>query len=133
MIIYIYRKRLIPIMAKKKRLININAGTAWFLAILLISAVAAIIEFDQLAIVWLVLAICGAMVAIYNIRSEEENSFLIAIAALFIVLISWSSTGLFSEINSKILVSFLINLMVGLGIAGFIVALGLIFKIAIDK
>jgi len=113
--------------------ITVNAGTAWFLAILLVSLVAAVVQTDMSNIVWLVLAICGAMVAIYNIRFDEEHSFLIAVGCLFIVLISWSLTGIFGQLENDMLFDFLINLMVGLGVAGFIVAIAAIFKIAIDK
>lgn len=122
-------------MAKRnKRGIKVNAGTAWFLAILLIAAIGAVVQASvSLTIFWLILAICGAMVAIYNIRFDEENSFLIAVAGLFIVLISWSLTGVFSQLQNEMLFNFLINLMVGLGVAGFIVAVASIFKIAIDK
>ncbi|MDD5416655.1 MAG: hypothetical protein PHU12_01630 [Candidatus Aenigmarchaeota archaeon] len=121
-------------MAKKRPVIKINAGTVWFLAILVISLLAAVVESNLSSlIVWMILAICGAMVAIYNIRFEEENSFLMAVASLFIVIMAWSSAGLFTEIGSTVLVNALINLMIGLGVAGFIVAISLIFKIAIDK
>ncbi len=121
-------------MAKKRMSIRVNAGTAWFLAILLIAAIAAVMQGAVSEnIIWLVLAICGAMVAVYNIRLDEENSFLVSIAALFIVLISWSLTGIFGQLQNEMLFNFLINLMVGLGVAGFIVAIASIFKIAIEK
>ncbi len=122
-------------MAKRKsKKLALNAGTAWFLALLVIALIGAFVQNSiDPTIVYLILGICGAMVAIYNVRFDEEVTFLTAIAALFIVLIAWNVTGMFALIGSTELASFLINIMVGLGVSGFIVSISLIFKIAIDK
>lgn len=121
-------------MAKKnsKLGIKINAGTAWFLATILVSLIAAFIQVDTL-ILFLVLGICGAMIAIYNIRFEEEASFLLAVAALFITIMAWNIAEIFGVIGSVEFVAFLFNLMIGLGVSSLIVSVGLIFKLAIDK
>jgi len=73
------------------------------------------------------------MVAVYNIRSDEETSFLIATGAFYIFVLTWLSTTLFVKVIPEIVYYVLFNMLVGLGVAGFIVALGLIFKIAIQK
>ncbi len=122
-------------MARKKKnskAINVNAGTAWFLATIVVSLVAAFVAVDAL-ILFLVLGICGAMVAIYNIRFEEEASFLLAVSSLFITVIVWNIAEIFGVIGSLEFVAFLFNLVIGLGVSAIIVALALIFKLAIDK
>ena len=115
-------------MVKKKK-IKPNMGTAWFLAIILIAILAAYFSTAiEQYILYLILAICGAMVAAYNITIKEENQFLLATAALIIV----SNAFMLMSIDS-IIKEFLSNLVVGIGVAGFIVAISLIFKLSIDK
>ena len=117
---------------KSAKTININAGTAWFLATILVSLVAAFVAVDAL-ILFLILGICGAMVAIYNIRFEEEASFLLATSALFITVLVWNVADVFGVIGSIEFVAFLFNLIIGLGVSALIIAIALIFKLAIDK
>ena len=122
-------------MARKKKnsmAIKVNAGTAWFLATILVSLIAAFVAVDAL-ILFLILGICGAMVAIYNIRFEEEASFLLATAALFITVMVWNIAEIFGVIGSLEFVAFMFNLVIGLGVAALVVSMALIFKLAIDK
>jgi len=121
-------------MAKKKTklAIKVNAGTAWFLATILVSFIAAFVTIEA-KYLFPILGICGAMVAIYNIRFEEEASFLLATSALFITVIVWNIAEIFGVIGSLEFVAFLFNLVIGLGVSTLIVALALIFKLAIDK
>lgn len=118
-------------MANKLRIVP-NMGTAWFLAILVISILAAFFTATiPENILYLILGICGAMVAAYNITLKEENQFLIASTAL--VLISSIFVSGMAAVIPDVLGEFLLNLIIGIGIAGFIVAISLVFKIAIDK
>ena len=117
---------------KSKLAIKVNAGTAWFLGTILVSLIAAFVAVDAM-VLFLILGICGAMVAIYNIRFEEEASFLLATSALFITVIVWNIAEIFGVIGSLEFVAFLFNLVIGFGVSALIVALALIFKLAIDK
>ena len=84
-------------------------------------------------IIWLLIGIFGAVVAIQNIQIKEENSFLIATSALIIVLTAFLLIpGLGAITNYPIDVLF-INLIVGFGIAAFIVAFGLMSRLGLEK
>jgi len=127
-------------MAKNKS--KYTMGTFWFLLIIIVSIVGSVMPSD-VTIFWLILGICGAIVAITNIRIKEEISFLIGTSALLIIIIS-----LFTLIpivlpqlfildmltgQLTILGVFLVNLAVAFSVAGFIVALGLLVKLGIKK
>lgn len=118
----------------KARPFKLEAGTAWFLAILLISAVSALmdLQMNYLAYTALVLGICGASVAILNIRVDEERDFLIGVTALIIVLFAMNSIGGAVGFPSAVGI-FFINLLMGFGVAGFIVALSLIAKVGLRR
>ncbi|MCD6476706.1 MAG: hypothetical protein J7K26_00880 [Candidatus Aenigmarchaeota archaeon] len=116
-------------MPRKKQSIKPNMGTAWFLAILVIAILAAFFPTNiSTNILLLILAICGAMVAAYNITIQEENQFLISTTALIIISMAFMTMNI-----PDILKEFLSNLVVGIGVAGFIVAISLVFKLAIQK
>ena len=115
----------------RKTAFKLEAGTGWFLAILLISAVGALWNLDM-SIIALVLGICGAAVAILNIRIDEERDFLIGVTALTVVLFAMVSISEIAALASAAK-AFFINLLVAFGIAGFIVALSLIAKVGLRK
>lgn len=116
-----------------KKKFKLNAGAIWFLAILVVSIVAAFQTILTTTVVWLILGICGAMVAIYKIKIAEEKSFLIAVTALYVMVVSWFIITIISTAIPLVVYSILVNLLIGLGAAGFIVAFGFIFRIAIEK
>jgi len=113
--------------AKKKYTI----GTAWFLAILIISFIGIVIPVNK-TIIWLILGICGAIVAYKNIQKREENSFLIGTSALLIVIMMFLLIPEFYKIALSFLGDFLINLGIAFGVAGFVVALGLISRLGVE-
>ena len=117
-----------------KKKFKLELGTGFFLAILLISAVAACADPEMLYIstTMLVLGICGAIVAMLNIRVSEERDFLIGVTALIIVLFAMNSIAGLVALPTEVRI-FIINLMMGFGIAGFIVALSLIAKVGLKK
>ena len=117
-----------------KKKFKLELGTGFFLAILLISAVAAWMDPEMLYIstTMLVLGICGAIVAMLNIRVSEERDFLIGTTALIIVLFAMNSIAGLVALPTEVRI-FIINLMMGFGIAGFIVALSLIAKVGLKK
>ena len=117
-----------------KKKFKLELGTGFFLAILLISAVAAWADPEMLYIstTMLVLGICGAIVAMLNIRVSEERDFLIGVTALIIVLFAMNSIAGLVALPTEVRI-FIINLMMGFGIAGFIVALSLIAKVGLKK
>jgi hypothetical protein len=115
-------------MPKKKKL-KIGMGTAWFLAILILSALAAYMPADAVTL-WLILGIAGAIVAILNIRKNEEKMFLIASGSL--ILIIFAMVTLFYTLIPAELANFLLGLAVAFGVAGFIVSLGLIVRLGMD-
>jgi hypothetical protein len=113
--------------AKRKKVQKYSSATGWFLAILIISGVAAFIEIDPV-ILGYVLAIAGAIIAIVNIRIAEEKSYLRGIAVLILVDIFFNMSG---SVTGQIL-QFINNLAFAFGVAGFIIALAVIFKVGID-
>lgn len=119
--------------AKRNRL-RIEAGSAWFLAILLISAVSAIWDPQMAYISWtaLVLGICGAIVAMLNIRVDEERDFLIGVTALIIILFAMNSVATLIGMPIEVKI-FFINLLMAFSISGFIVALSHIAKLGLKK
>jgi len=106
-------------------------GTAGFLAILIISILGSVIS--NTTILWLILAICGAIVAIQNIQIKEENSFLIGTGTLIIVITAILIIPEFGSVSMSPIGSFLVNLVVGFGVAGFVVALGLISRLGLER
>jgi hypothetical protein len=113
--------------AKKKY----NTGTFWFLAIIVVSIIGAATTGSR-AIVWSIIGICGAIVAYKNIQKREEMSFLIASSSLLIVMMAFMLISDFQGAMFPLLRGFLINIMVGFGVADFVVALGLLSKICLD-
>jgi len=115
---------------KKKTSIVPNLGTACFLGLIVVAIIA---SFGSLAIstdvIWLVLGILGALVAIYNITKEEEMHFLMATAGLIVVFLGMVQLG---SIDGM-LKSFFEYMTMGLGVAGFIVGFSLIIKMSLDK
>lgn len=105
--------------------------TIWFLAILLISLIGIVIPVNKM-IIWLILGICGAIVAYENIQKKEENSFLIGTSALLIVIMMFLLIPEFYRIAMSFLGDFLINLGIAFGVAGFVVALGLISRLGLE-
>jgi uncharacterized membrane protein YuzA (DUF378 family) len=113
--------------AKKKY----TVGTFWFLAIIAVSLIGVATPTSK-AIVWLIIGICGAIVAYKNIKKKEEVSFLIATSSLLIVIMMLLVVPDFCCSMMTILKDFLTNLGVGFGVAGFVVALGLISRVGLD-
>lgn len=107
-------------------------GTAWFLAIIIISALAVVFPVDN-TILWLILGICGAVVAIMNIKVREQIPFLVGVASLTVIIASLFIIPAFSPVAQSQLGKFLANLIIAFGVSGFIVALGVISKIELGK
>jgi hypothetical protein len=115
-------------MAKSKY----DLATIFFIGIIIFSALGAIVPITT-GIVWLILAICGAMVAIQNIRISEENPFLIGVIALVTILTAFLIIPEFRFALSSQLGVFFFNLLVGFGVAGFIVAVGVVSRLSLKK
>ena len=109
-----------------------DLATIFFVGIVVIAIIGAVLPINR-GIIWLLLGICGAIVAIQNIQIKEENSFLIATSTLIIILTAiLLIPGLSSIVNYPIDVLF-VNLIVGFGVAGFIVAFGLMSRLGLEK
>lgn len=120
-------------MAKnKKAKAGYDMATIFFAGIIVLSAVGAIAPI-QSGIMWLVVAICGAVVAIQNIRISEENSFLLGVIALVAVLAAMLTVPEISAVLGQTLGGFFLNMIVGFGVSGLIVALGLLSRLGIKK
>ena len=115
-------------MARKKKQ-SFNQGTLWFLVILLVSAFAAVYPIDPYYYVYLILAIAGALVAIVNIRIQEERDYLMAIIGLIVTVMGLSLV----TVQNQMLFNFLNNLIVGFGVAGFIIAIAMISKVGLTR
>ena len=114
-------------MAKKKK--PFNQGTIWFLVILLVSAFAAVYPIEPAYYTYLILAIAGALVAITNIQIKEERDYLLGIIGLIVTIMGLSLV----TIQSPMLFNFLNNLIVGFGVAGFVIAISIISKVGLTK
>ncbi|MEM5778759.1 MAG: hypothetical protein QXD43_01095 [Candidatus Aenigmatarchaeota archaeon] len=109
-----------------------DLATIFFIGIIIFSIIGTVLPIKR-EIIWLLLGICGAIVAIQNIQIREENSFLIATSALVIILTAFLLIPELATIANSVIGTFFINLIVGFGIAGFIVALGLITRLGLEK
>jgi hypothetical protein len=109
-----------------------DMATAFFMGIIVVSIIGTVLPINT-GIIWLILGICGAIVAIQNIQIKEENSFLISTAALVIILTAFLLIPEFGSISSSVIGTLFVNLIVGFGVAGFIVALGLISRLGLEK
>ncbi|MBN2202939.1 MAG: hypothetical protein JW700_02035 [Candidatus Aenigmarchaeota archaeon] len=114
--------------AKKKKY---TAGTFWFLAIFVVSILGTFLP--NTTIIWLILGISGAIVAYENIQRKEETSFLIAISSMIIIIVMFLSFPSFCGYEIPIANDFLLNLGVAFGVAGFVVSLGLITRVGLEK
>jgi len=123
-------KRRRRVVVKKSRFHKYTLGTVWFLAILLLAIFGASPAVFNRDLLWLLLAICGAIVAIYNIQKKEEISFLIASSTLLIIVIFMQISG-FSV--TSMVDNFIFNLGVAFGAAAFVVALALVAKLGLEK
>lgn len=112
--------------------VDYDLASVFFVGIIVISIIGVIVPINS-GIMWLILAICGAIVAIQNIQIKEENSFLIGTAALVIVLTAFLLVPQFGAMSESPIGTLFANLIVGFGTAGFIVALGLISRLGIDR
>lgn len=115
-------------MAKSKY----DLATIFFVGIIIFSAIGAIAPITS-GIIWLIIAVCGAVVAIQNIKISEENSFLIGVIALVTILTAFLIIPEFRFALSSQIGVFFFNLLVGFGVAGFIVALGLISRLGLKR
>jgi hypothetical protein len=109
-----------------------DLATIFFVGIVIFAIIGAAVPINR-GIIWLILGICGAIVAIQNIQIKEENSFLIAISALVIILTAFLLIPGFGDMFSSPIGTLFVNLIIGFGIAGFIVALGLISRLGLEK
>jgi hypothetical protein len=119
-------------MKKAVRKSRYDLATVFFIGIVIVSIIGVVLPINR-GIIWLILGICGAVVAIQNIRLKEENSFLIGTTALLIVITTILIIPEFNNIAMSFIGSFLANLAIGFGVAGFIVALGLISRLGLEK
>lgn len=113
----------------KKKAFHANQGTVWFLAILILSALGATYTSYSFELTMIV-AICGAIVAILNVTRIEESKYIMAVTALVVIVTSWKLLGI---TTNNMLGIFMSNLVVGFGVAGFILALALIAKIGLYR
>ena len=124
------RRKSRAVRAKKSKFHRYTMGTVWFLAILFLAAMGASPRLINIQIIWLLLMVCGAIVAIYNIRKQEEISFLIASVTLITIVICMQVS---SFTILPIVDMFIFNLGIAFGTAAFVVALALIAKLGLDK
>ncbi len=124
-------------MAKKKAKIKMRFDwkVFWFLLLLVFAALGTIPQFTNyisIGVVWLVLGILGAIVALLDVRRREEYSFLLGTIGLMIIVVAFTVIPEFAAATG-VLGDFLINLGIGFGSAGLVVALSLIARIGLRK
>ena len=118
--------------AKRK---NWNWKTFWFLLLLIFAALGSVdlfVNYVSIGVVWLVLGILGAIVALLDVGRREEYSFLLGTIGLMIIIMAFTTIPKFTQATG-VLGDFLINLGVGFGSAGLVVALSLIARVGLKK
>ena len=114
---------------------GIDFKTIWFLLLLIFAALGAVPEFSafiSVEVVWLILGLLGAIVALIDVRRREEQAFLLGVIGLMIIIVALTVIPNFSQVTG-ILGNFLTNLGIGFGSAGLVVALSLIARIGLNK
>ncbi|HIQ49953.1 MAG TPA: hypothetical protein EYH56_02030 [Nanoarchaeota archaeon] len=104
---------------------NFTVGTVAFVAIFLLAYAALYTEAPMQTAIILLLAILGVIVAIFNITTQQEINFLIAVTALNVILISWHQLLGLPEMAK----TFLTNLAIAFGAAGLVIALAVIIRL----
>jgi len=105
-------------------------GTAWFLVLLVFAVLGSIPQVTNVVgtwIFWLVLGISGAVVALLNIKVKEELTFIVGTTAVMIIVTAFLLVPRLYDVLGS-LGAFLVNLGVGFGLAGLVVALSMIAK-----
>jgi hypothetical protein len=125
-------------MAKRRRAkksFKIEWKVFWFLLLLIFAALGSIeqfVSFISIGVVWLVLGILGAIVALLDVRKREEYSFLLGTIGLMIIIMAFTVIPKFAQATG-VLGDFLINLGIGFGSAGLVVALSLIARVGLRR
>ncbi len=121
-------------MAKKVRS-RLTLGTVGLVGVFLVAYLLTFSDFQGDVSLILVLALAGAAIAIFNIQIKEQQSFLRAITALNVIIISWLIASQMWEASPALqaLNVFLANLAVGFGVAGFIVAVAEVIQLGAKK
>ena len=109
-----------------------DMATIFFIGIILFSIIGAVLSINR-EIIWLIIGICGAIVAIQNIQKKEEISFLAGTTTLIVVLTAFLLIPEFSIIANSPIGTLFVDLIIGFGVAGFIVALGLISRLGLER
>ncbi len=105
---------------------NITLGTIAFILIFLLAYAGLFTVSESThAVILLLLAILGAVVAIFNITLIEEANFLIALTALNVIFLVWHQMLKLSPLAKL----FLLHLTVAFGTAGFIIAFAMIIQL----
>ena len=110
---------------QRKEQSDVTIGTIAFVAIFLLAYAALYAEASVHTAIILLLAILGIIVAIFNIRLQEEINFLVAVTALNVILVSWHQLLGLPEMAK----AFLTNLAVAFGAAGLVIALAVIIQL----
>ena len=105
-------------------------GTIWFLAIIVLGLIGSFPSMLNREILWLLLMVCGAIVAMHNVRKDEELTFLVATTSLLVILVCMKVAAV-SIVPFVDL--FVYNIAIGFGTAAFVVALALIAKLGLEK
>lgn len=121
------RKKVVEV-EKLSPIRKLNWGSIALVAIFVVSVISAVFSvfapaYSFTSQAWLLLAIFGAYIAIKNIQVKEEISFLIGITAF--VLIAY----VVGQFGGNLLANFLLNMIIGFGAAGLLIALGLIIRL----
>lgn len=109
-----------------------DLATIFFVGIILVSIIGSVLPINR-GIIWLIIGICGALVAMQNIQIKEENSFLVSTSALVIIMTAFLLIPEFSVISNSAIGTLFVNMIVGFGIAGFIVAIGLMSRLGLER
>lgn len=111
-------------MARRRRALKkkarFNLGSMALIGVFLFSAAFAYYPIGTAGTAFI--GLLGALMAVKHISRGEENEFLISITAFVVV-----STAVL-VLTTDILSVFLMNLVIGFGVGGFLVALGKIVK-----
>ena len=129
---FLNKKRYYILMKGTAKKHKYDLATIFFVGIILVSIIGSALPINR-GIIWLIIGICGALVAMQNIQIKEENSFLVSTSALVIIMTAFLLIPEFSVISNSAIGTLFVNMIVGFGIAGFIVAIGLMSRLGLER
>ncbi len=123
--IMVRKKKNVKSAKKQQKKSKITVGTVAFVSIFLLAFIGLYTPESMKVTMYLILAILGVIVSIFNITAKQEIDFLVSVGALIVILLSWHVFFNLPAITK----TFIEYLLVSFGTAGFVIALAVIIQL----